>query len=220
MGIQSYERVGRLIEGIKILRRVWSEERVSHEGKYYSFTDVEVVPKPVQKPVPIYIAVNPKEKPGVDPRILDRALRRVAKYGDGWQCAGGTTTEMFRQRFDTIRDYAAQEGRDPSKLESCLHMIVNINDDREAAFNDATEFLAKYYGVGRHSKEDTEIWLAYGPPEAVAEKIRSYIDAGCTTPVLRFAAADLRGQLQRCMEEVLPAIPGVERRTVIGSATT
>ena len=50
-----------------------------------------------------------------------------------------------------------------------------------------------------------DLWLACGSPEAVAEKIQSYIDAGCKTPVLRFVSPDLKGQLQRCIDEVLPA---------------
>ncbi len=213
MGIQSNERVGRLIEGIKILRSAWTGERFSHEGKYYNFTDALVAPTPVQKKMPIWIAFNPREEQGIDPKIVDRGLRRVARYADGWQ-TDGTPPERFRQRFETIKEYAAEEGRDDSKLESCLHMMVNINDDREAAYIEATSFLAKYYGVGHISKEQTEIWLAYGSPQAVAEKIQAFIDAGCTTPVLRFTATDLKGQLRRCIEEVFPLLPIVQKQAV------
>jgi hypothetical protein len=39
----------------------------------------------------------------------------------------------------------------------------------------------------------------------VVEKIQAYIDAGCTTPVLRFVSPNLQEQLQRCIEEVMPA---------------
>lgn len=52
----------------------------------------------------------------------------------------------------------------------------------------------------------TQLWLAYGPPEAVIEKMHAYLDAGCTTPVLRFVAPNLHEQLQRCLAEVLPAL--------------
>jgi alkanesulfonate monooxygenase SsuD/methylene tetrahydromethanopterin reductase-like flavin-dependent oxidoreductase (luciferase family) len=113
--------------------------------------------------------------------------------------------EVFHDRFAKIRDYAAKRGRDPSKLDSCLHLMVNINEDRDQAFREAETFLGSYYGAGAVSKERAELWLAYGPPEAVIEKIQAYIDAGCTMPVLRFVSPDLKGQLQRCIEEVLPA---------------
>ena len=203
MGVKSHERVGRVVEGISILRRLWSEARVTHQGKYYQFKDVELLPKPVQHPVPIYMAINPKEA-HVDRVTIDRILRRVAAHADGWQ-TDATPVETFRQRFDAIRDYAARQGREPSKLDSCLHLMVNINDDREVAFREAEAFLRSYYGAGAVSRERAELWLAYGPPAAVIEKIQVYLDAGCTTPVLRFVSPHLKEQLQRCIEEVLPS---------------
>jgi alkanesulfonate monooxygenase SsuD/methylene tetrahydromethanopterin reductase-like flavin-dependent oxidoreductase (luciferase family) len=203
MGVKSNQRVGRVIEGIRILRRLWSEEQVTHQGKYFQFDDVECLPKPVQKPMPILIAANPK--PGqADDATVDRIMRRVAKYADGWQ-TDATPVETFRQRFQIIQEYAHQGGRDPSKFDSCLHLMVNINNDRDEAYKEAEVFLTSYYGAGAISRERAELWLAYGPPEAVIEKIQAYIDAGCTTPVLRFVSPDLSGQLQRCIEEVLPA---------------
>jgi alkanesulfonate monooxygenase SsuD/methylene tetrahydromethanopterin reductase-like flavin-dependent oxidoreductase (luciferase family) len=203
MGVRSQERVGRLIEGINILRRLWSEDCVTHQGKYYQFSNVQLLPKPVQQPVPIFIAANPK--PGqADETTVDRILRRVATYGEGWQ-TDATPVDTFRYRFHMIREYAAKKGRDLSRLDSCLHLMVNINNDRERAYKESERFLAEYYGVGTISRERTELWLAYGPPEAVIHKIQAYIDAGCTMPVLRFVAPNLEEQLHRCIEEVLPA---------------
>ena len=202
MGVKSHQRVGRLIEGVTLLRRLWTEERVTHTGKYYRYTDVALLPRPVQQPVPILIASNPKAEL-VAPAIIDRILRRVATYGDGWQ-TDATPVDTFRRRFDTIRTYASRLGRDVSQFESCLHLMVNINNDREQAYREATTFLTAYYGAGAVSRERTDLWLAYGPPEAVIEKIQAYLEAGCTTPVLRFVAPNLGEQLQRCISEVLP----------------
>ena len=202
-GVRSPERPGRLVEGVKILRRLWSEERVTHQGKYYQFSDVEALPKPVQQPPPILIAANPK--PGqADDGTVDRILRRVATHGDGWQ-TDATPVDTFNDRFNRIKTYAAERGRDPSQLDSCLHLMVNINEDRDQAYRESMDFLTTYYGAGTVSQEKADLWLAYGPPEAVIEKIQAYIDAGCTTPVLRFVAPNLSQQLQRCIEEVLPA---------------
>ena len=202
-GVRSPERPGRLVEGVKILRRLWSEERVTHQGKYYQFSDVEALPKPVQQPPPILIAANPK--PGqADDATVDRILRRVATHGDGWQ-TDATPVDTFNDRFNRIKTYAAEQGRDPSQLHSCLHLMVNINEDRSQAYRESIDFLTTYYGAGYVSQEKADLWLAYGPPEAVIEKIQAYIDAGCTTPVLRFVAPNLSHQLQRCIQEVLPA---------------
>jgi hypothetical protein len=50
---------------------------------------------------------------------------------------------------------------------------VNINDDRERAYQEAEVFLTTYYGAGTISKERAELWPAYGPPEAVIEKVQA-----------------------------------------------
>ncbi len=203
MGVKSRERVGRVVEGIEILRRLWEEERVTHEGKYYQFSDVEMLPKPKQRPLPIYLAANPR--PGqADEAAVERILRRVARHADGWQ-TDGTTVETFGERFSRIREYAAEVGRDPARLESCLHLYVNINDDPEQAYREAEAFLTEYYGAGAISSDRAQVWLACGSPQAVIDIIGPYIEAGCTMPVMRFVSPDLKGQLQRCIEEVMPA---------------
>ena len=59
MGIKDTERVGRLEEGITILKKLFEEENASHHGKYYQFEGVTIQPRPVQNPLPIWIASNP-----------------------------------------------------------------------------------------------------------------------------------------------------------------
>ena len=83
--------------------------------------------------------------------------------------------------------------------------MVNINNDEDKAFKEATEFLGSYYGIGAVPRERAETWIASGSPQAVIDKIAAYIEAGCTMPVLRLVAPNPRDQLQQCIEEVLPA---------------
>ena len=203
MGVASRERVGRVVEGIKILRGLWGDGKFSHSGKYHQFADVDLQPKPIQKPMPIHLAVNPPAAT-VDAETLDRVLKRVATHADGWQ-TDGTPVDAFRQRFDGIRRHADALGRDLTGFDASLHMMVNINEDEDKAFEQATTFLGSYYGAGMITRERAETWLAVGSPQSVIDKIASYLEAGCTMPVLRFVAPDPRQQLQRCIEEVLPA---------------
>jgi alkanesulfonate monooxygenase SsuD/methylene tetrahydromethanopterin reductase-like flavin-dependent oxidoreductase (luciferase family) len=205
-GVASKERVGRVEEGIEILRRLWTGESVDFEGRFYSFEDVQALPKPAQERIPIVIAANPH--PSAGPEIEERILRRVARLGDGWQ-TDGLPPEVFAERWRRIREYAAEEGRSDQVTHNSLHLMVNIDDDPAAARRKAVEFLAHYYGVGGVSEEKLSSWLAFGSPEAVAEKIAQFIEAGCTTPVLRFADADQPGQIQRAIDEVLPRLAGI-----------
>ena len=196
------DRAPRLEEGITILRRLWAEEHVTHEGRFWQFRDLTLEPKPVQNPCPIWIATNPK--PGLaPPHVADRAIRRVGLMADGWM-TDNTPAATFRQRWDLIRQVAREAGRPIDQMESALHLMVNVNDDRSAAFEESVKFLHAYYSPAM-TREYIESWLAYGPPSAVVEKIRAYVDAGCTTPILRFASWDQKGQLARALAEVMPA---------------
>jgi alkanesulfonate monooxygenase SsuD/methylene tetrahydromethanopterin reductase-like flavin-dependent oxidoreductase (luciferase family) len=197
------ERAARLEEGITILRRLWTEERVNHEGRFYRFRDLTLEPKPVQKPCPpIWIATNPKPELA-PPHVTERALRRVGLVADGWM-TDNTPVARFAERWKLIRRVARDAGRPVEAVESALHLMVNINEDRSAAFEEALKFLQAYYGP-RMTREYVEGWLAYGSPAAVVEKISAYVDAGCTTPILRFAAWDQKGQLARALAHVMPA---------------
>ena len=197
------ERGPRLEEGIAILRRLWTEDGVSHAGRFHQFRDLTLEPKPVQKPCPpIWIATNPK--PELTPsHVMDRALRRVGLIADGWM-TDNTPPARFRERWALIRHVAREAGRPAESMESALHLMVNINDDRSAGFEEAVKFLHTYYSPAM-TREYVESWLAYGPPAAVVEKIRAYVDAGCTTPILRFASWDQEGQLARALADVMPA---------------
>lgn len=203
MGVASGERVGRVLEGMEILRRLWSEEKVTHKGRFFQFEDVQALPKPVQSPMPLWLAVNPKGD--YRPELMERVLRRVARYADGWQ-TDAIEPEEFRDRFNKIQEYAAEMGRDPAALDSCLHLMVNIHDDRNVAYQQAHDFLVSYYGPAFVTPGLIDLWVAYGPPEEVAEKIRSYVDVGCTTPVLRFVGPDMTEQLGRYVAEIAPLL--------------
>ena len=197
------DRGPRLEEGITILRKLWTEARVSHAGRFYRFRDLTLEPKPVQKPCPpIWIATNPKPELTA-PRIADRALRRVGLMADGWM-TDNTPAARFKERWALIREVAREAKRPTDSMESALHLMVNINDDQRAAFEEAVKFLHTYYSPAM-SREYIEGWLAYGPPAAVVEKIRAYVDAGCTTPIVRFASWDQKGQLARALADVMPA---------------
>ncbi len=203
MGVKSTERVGRVEEGIELLRRFWGPDPVTYHGRYYRFDEVQLTPKPVQARIPITIAVNPADD--AEPTVIERALRRIARLADGWQ-TDGTPPAVFAERWAQIREYAAEYGREDQVTDAQLHLMVNINDDPQRARREAIEFLSYYYGAGAISEDKLESWLAFGSPNAVAEKIAVFLDAGCTTPILRFVSPDQLGQLERCLGEVLPAV--------------
>jgi alkanesulfonate monooxygenase SsuD/methylene tetrahydromethanopterin reductase-like flavin-dependent oxidoreductase (luciferase family) len=202
-GASPDERVGRMTEGIEILRRLWTEDHVSHKGRYFQFDDLSLAPKPVQNPCPIWIASNPKG-PIAQSDVVRRAMRRIGRLGDGYM-TDNITPQEFAARWSVITETARGHGRDPAPMESSLHLMVNINDDRNKAYEESRRFLQFYYSFDP-GPELMEGWVAYGPPEAVSRKIMSYVGSGCTVPILRFAAFDQLEQLKRAARDVMPAV--------------
>jgi alkanesulfonate monooxygenase SsuD/methylene tetrahydromethanopterin reductase-like flavin-dependent oxidoreductase (luciferase family) len=203
-GVRRAERVGRLSEGIELIRQIWSEEEVNHRGKFFQLEGCRVVPKPVQKPCPIWIAVSP-DRAAVGDAIVDNAMRRVALLADGY-ITMGVTADEFRRRWEVIENVAGQAGRELGAFETAIHGMININDDRRAAYAESKEYFSHYYAPGYPSEELIAVWLAHGPPEQCAEMLQSWIDMGITTPVLRFTSRDQIGQIERFIRDVLPLL--------------
>jgi alkanesulfonate monooxygenase SsuD/methylene tetrahydromethanopterin reductase-like flavin-dependent oxidoreductase (luciferase family) len=205
MGVKSDERVGRLEEGMGLLRAFWGPDPVTHRGRFYAFDDVQALPKPAQPRIPLIIASNPRA--GADPATEERVLRRIARLADGWQ-TDGTPAPVFRERWARIREYAAEAGREAEVTDASLHLMVNLGDDVGRARRESVEFLDHYYGVGSIAPEKIDHWLAAGPPGAIVDKVMAFVEAGCTTPILRFTSPDQRGQLERFLETVAPRLTG------------
>ena len=106
-GIKKEERVGRMREGIELLRQIWSDQNTSFHGKYYTLENYNIVPKPVQKPPPIWIAVSP-DREQVGDKIVDQAMRRVGLLADGY-ITMGVTAEELGKRWRVIEQTAQRD---------------------------------------------------------------------------------------------------------------
>lgn len=203
MGATTAERVGRMVEGLHILRALWTGAPVTHRGRYHRFEDVQLHVTPLQRPCPIAIASNP-QPPYADEAIIERALRRVGELGDGWQVEM-STPEEFGARWQRVLGHARAAGRDPLPETSMIHFYVNIQDTGERAFDEARRFYEAYH-LGTFPEDYLRWRLCTGTPEQVTRRIQRFVDAGCTLPILRFASWDPMGQMRRAMKTVLPAL--------------
>jgi alkanesulfonate monooxygenase SsuD/methylene tetrahydromethanopterin reductase-like flavin-dependent oxidoreductase (luciferase family) len=203
-GVRREERVGRMKEGIELLRKIWADEEFTHRGKYYTLEGYNIVPKPVQKPPPIWIAVSP-EREQVGDKVVDQAMRRVGALADGY-ITMGVTAEEFHKRWQVIEHAADEAGKDLSNFECAIHGMVNINDSKQTAYAQSKDYFNHYYGPNYPPESLIKVWLAHGPPGDCARLIQEWIDMGITTPVLRFTANDQLGQVRRFTEEVLPLL--------------
>jgi len=201
MGIPVEERHQRLLEHVTILRRLWSEEHVTHHGRFFQFEDVTMLPRPVQQPAPIWLASNPA---AVSAESLERALRRVARVGDGWM-THSIPPETFAERWQRVLAYVKGEGRDPTAMGNCLYHNINVGSDRERAFEETKAFLDLYYGAD-YKRPQIQAWSTFGTAEECVEDLRHWKDRGLQRITLRLCSRDEKGQLDRLMSEVLPRV--------------
>jgi len=199
-GVTDRERADRLVENIEICRRLWSEERVTFKGRFRSFEDVTLEPRPVQQPCPIWIASNPR--PPLAGAGLERALRRVAQHADGWMTTR-LAPGLAGNNWSSIARYLKDAGRDPDTFPTMAYHNVNLNPDRQAALEESKRFLDAYYGPV-FSPQMVEAWTAAGTPAECVEHLRGLFAEGPKSVTLRITSWRQAEQFARLVDEVLP----------------
>jgi probable F420-dependent oxidoreductase len=159
-----------LEEGLELLNRLWNEDEVTFEGRYYKVRGLRLDPKPLQKPLPIYIG-------GHHHNTIDRTVR----YGQGW-IPGWEPFEELRENIRHLREKAAAAGRNPEEIVAAPHLTVLVARTQEEA---ESRYLQS--GVVRHrlsmghSKEKILRAVQFnliGCPENVLEKVASLEEIG------------------------------------------
>src|SRR3546814_4692360 len=115
MGIPFEQRGAISDETLRIVRKLWTEETVTHHGTRWNFDDVKVSPKPLQKPhVPILVGGASKA-----------AQVRAGKLGDGWHPTG-VTPEEFQAGCEFVRKVAARSEEHTSELQSLMRISYAV----------------------------------------------------------------------------------------------
>ncbi len=112
------DRIRALGEACEIIRRMWTEEAPSFEGRYYQVHEARCEPKPVQQPYPPFVIGGGGEK---------LTLRIVAQYADVWNFAGGPAEE-FARKSAILDEHCAAVGRDPATIARSIQQAVDYTD--------------------------------------------------------------------------------------------
>jgi alkanesulfonate monooxygenase SsuD/methylene tetrahydromethanopterin reductase-like flavin-dependent oxidoreductase (luciferase family) len=193
-GVPFHEKAGRLSESIVLMRRLWSEQSLAFEGKYYRFKEIGVLPKPMQKlGIPIWIAAGSNAN----------ALRRVARLADGWVTIPRSVAQFSEDR-QKIAGYAREFGREDALRGTSIYVSVNLNLDGERAKQEGWAWMEQFFK--RPRQEITHQATLFGTVEECAATLRRYIDAGVTGMIVRIASADEVAQMQRLTEELKPLL--------------
>ena len=204
-GVRIGERGRRTDEAIPLLRRLWSAEEISHDGRFYAMADVRIHPRPDQAGGPPIVVAGRKEP----------AMRRAALLGDGWM-PYLYSPRRYASSVARIRDMADEAGRDLRSFGWYAFIFVHIDRDGRRARQEAARMMGGTYDQDFGPMVDHV--AAAGTPEEVLEKIEQFVRAGARHLVFLPATTetdDFDPIIGHLSEDVLPRLdPGVRQGSV------
>jgi alkanesulfonate monooxygenase SsuD/methylene tetrahydromethanopterin reductase-like flavin-dependent oxidoreductase (luciferase family) len=202
VGVPVSERGARADEGVEVLRKLWSGNAVTHDGKFYKLNDVKMnVVKPAHEEAPRMRAGGPpilicgRKEPG---------MRRAARIGDGWM-PYLVSPSAYARSVETIRTEAAAIGRDLAGFEWAIFLYCSVRRDGDRARDDVSKFLGSAYGDKPQAMLDRI--APSGTPEQVAALLQEYVDAGVRHFIISPAApSETLEVVTLAANEVLPRL--------------
>lgn len=193
-------------ESLRGLRLLLTERRATFRGEYVEFVDIEMYPKPIQIPLPIFSSGN-----------ADGTLRRAATHCDGWMPASLPLDRLARG-VETLRRYAVEAGRDPEELIVAPQFSICV-----AGSQDQAEELFQRSQVYEHlvslqqstlkgiSVDDYVRENFIGTPDQIRRRVEALESVGVTELsgliVVATTPSELLDQMGTIAREIIPAFP-------------
>lgn len=174
-------RLDQLEEAVQIIRKMWTEDSPSFQGKYYVIENAYCSPRPDPVPPLLIGGFGPK-----------RTLKIVAQYAD-WCNINDNDLDFCRARLDALKEHCQSVGRDYDtivKTYICDCVALAPNHNQAESIKEAS-FFSQYQPM-------------VGTPDELAEQIQSYTDLGFSHFVLRFADYPKTDGVELFIKEVLP----------------
>jgi alkanesulfonate monooxygenase SsuD/methylene tetrahydromethanopterin reductase-like flavin-dependent oxidoreductase (luciferase family) len=188
MGVRKRDRGKRLDEAIALMRKLWSEERVSHESEFQRIDDAGVTPKPMRGDIPVWIGGR-----------TEPAFRRTGHMGDGW-LPTQVTPEDCADGIARIKTYAAEAGRALEVDHYGVQLGVYIVESGPVPTDIAERFLLR-----RRTDVGPEALNLLGTQDQIMARMREYIDAGADKFVFNLACPpeEVHSQLSMLSEALV-----------------
>ena len=206
------ERIGRLREAIKLMQRLWQEERVTFDGRYYRTENATIYDRP-DVPIPLYVAASGPS-----------AAKLAGEVADGFICTSGKPKELYTETLlPKVAEGVERAGRDPGAIDYMIEMKVSFDTDRERARDDTRHWaalaLSQEEKMGIEDPAEMERladalpieraasrWIVSSDPDEHVEKLADTIDLGFTHLVFHAPGSDQRRFLDLYAENVLPRL--------------
>jgi probable F420-dependent oxidoreductase len=186
-GVAPEKRLGRYLEGIEAMKRLWTEDKVQFEGAYWKFRGEHLEPKPVQQPhPPLWFGGR-----------VEAALVRAVRLGSGW-IGGKIVLDEFRRHVLTLR---RELDKTPKGFTVAKRIFIQVDPDRKAIEARLMEFFGRTYG----DPEEAKRAVIYGGAAECADKIAAFAEAGCEVAILD-PVFDRAAQMEALAADVVSAL--------------
>jgi coenzyme F420-dependent glucose-6-phosphate dehydrogenase len=204
------ERRAMLRESLELIRRLWTEERVTFEGEHYRTDRATIYDRPDQ-PIPVYVAASGP-----------LAAKLAGRVGDGYIATSGKDPQLYRDLLGALEEGATTAGRNPDEIDKFIEIKVSYDKEVEYA-REACHFWAP---LALKPEEKTGIddalemeqaadqildrahtrFIVSDDPEEVVERIAPYVELGFTHLVFHGPGHDQQRFLKGFCADVLPRL--------------
>jgi alkanesulfonate monooxygenase SsuD/methylene tetrahydromethanopterin reductase-like flavin-dependent oxidoreductase (luciferase family) len=190
-GISAARRVARFNEGLRLMRALWTESRVTFAGEFWQLEDAAVEPKPLQRPhPPLWVGAHHPD-----------AFRRSIDWASGFMGAGSATTATFAQEVRLLRGFLGEAGRDPDSIDVGKRVYIAVDRDRERAGRRLAEYFGGFYGRSELAAA-VSVW---GSVDQCVAGLREIVAAGARLVMLNPVFDEVE-QLEILAAEVAPRL--------------
>lgn len=216
-GVDMKDRVSRFTEGIEIIKRLWTEDKVTHKGRHWQFENMTIRPQPAKKPrPPIIVAAH-----------VDKAVERAGRIADGWAIVPTPRLDEVQKHAEIFAKSRAAAGHPKAEHIVRLYEIACAPDEETALRRAAPFLLTKYAAYAswglpglKFSKEDApEVQLkklaqnrfGVGSPEQVVAALMDQHKTGVTHVTMRMSwpgmkQDDILAGIELVGKKVLPEV--------------
>jgi coenzyme F420-dependent glucose-6-phosphate dehydrogenase len=205
------ERRDRLREAIALINKLWTEDRVSFEGRFYRTEKATIYDKPKDK-VPVWVAASGP-----------LAAAMAGQVAEGFICTSGKNPQLYTDLTDKVREGLARRGRSEDNLEKMIEVKVSFDTDHQRAMEDTRHWAALALTPEEKVSVEDPIemerlaaalpleraasrWIVSSHPEEQLRQIRPYVELGFNHLVFHAPGPDQARFLRLYAEKVLPLL--------------
>jgi len=190
-GLSPEHRVSRFVEALTLMKKLWTEENFTFEGKFWQLKNASLAPRPFQKPhPPVWFGAN-----------SPAALKRAVKHGSGFIGAGSSSSGDFKSKVQTVLSALAEAKKGSADFIIGKRVYLAVDRDRERAAKRLREWFGLFYGQADLA-DRVAVW---GSAEECVERLREIVAAGARLLLLN-PVFDMMEQMEVLASEVVPRV--------------